>query len=206
MSWRDYEAVWKRQPPPVGAGADIAVLQETFESTHRKMAATLQVRDISEAAAGGLGAICFGFVWWQQGVQGWPIAIAIILILRVSGIYVRERLSAPHQQGSNGTTMREKVNRDLEVLQRQRQLFRDMWRWYLAPLFVAIHIVMLTIICHRPAWDPLRSLSFQLGFLFFNGLIFWFVWLINRRAVRLQVEPRIAELEKLRSVLTTPAA
>jgi len=206
MNWRDYEAVWKRQPLPVGAGADIAVLRETFESTHRKMAATLQVRDISEAAAGVVGAICFGFVWWQQGVAGWPIAFAIILILRVSGVYVRERLVAQRQQAGDGTTMVEKVNRDLEVLQRQRQLFRDMWRWYLAPIFVAIYIVVLTISSNRPAWDPLRSLSFQLGFLIFNGLIFWFVWFINRRVVRLQVEPRIAELEKLRSGLTAPAA
>ena len=205
MNWRDYDAIWKRQPLPIGVDADIAVLRETFERTHRKMAATLQVRDISEALAGVIGSLAFGFIWWQQGAAGWPIVFAILLMLGVSGTFVRERISTRRQTIRGNAPMLDKVIQDLELLHHQRRMFLTMWRWYLAPIFVAIYIVVLTISCNRPAWDPLHSLSFQLGFLVFNGLIFWFIWLINRQAMRKQIEPRIQELEKLRRDLTGAA-
>ncbi len=201
MSLSDYEDVWKRQKPPIGANADLEMLKDTFDTKHRKQAANLRVRDYAEGSAGLIVSIVFGFVWWQQGAAGWPMAFAIILMLFVSGVYVREHIRTRHQVVSINATMLEKVKHDLVQLRHQHRLFLTMWLWYLAPAFVAIYIVVYTISANRSEWHPLRSYSFHAGFMIFNVLIFWFVWFINRRDVRRQVEPRIAELEKLQQNL-----
>ena len=92
MNWNEWEFVWKRQDLPVGAGADVAKLMETFEAAHRRMARVLLVRDLTEASAGVLVSGVFAFTAWRMGRAGWPIAIAVALCLGVTGVFLWERV------------------------------------------------------------------------------------------------------------------
>jgi len=198
MNWSDYEGVWKRQELPIGQTADVGTLAATFESKHRKMAAVLQARDFLEAGAGVIGIAGYLLMWRMLGRAGWPIAIAILLILFVMSVFVRERVRATRTRLGPDASLGTKIDADIAVLRHQRDLLHGIWRWYLGPIAVSVVIVAGTLSRSRPSWDVGRDPMFLGGFGVFFALMLWFAWEINRHAVRKQVDPRIEELEKLR--------
>ena len=201
MNWSDYEAAWRRQELPVGIGADLSTLRATFEAKSRTMYGALLVRDLAESGAGLVVVGAYVFFWWQLKAAGWPMAIAIALILGVSGFFVRERLRARRMRLGADAPLLAKVEADIAELRHQRRLLRTVWAWYLAPCAVAIAIQVAVIIHRLPSWDPLREPAIFLAFFAFFALVFWFAWHINRRALRKRIQPRLAELEKLRDDL-----
>lgn len=201
MNLNDYEAIWKRQELPVGAAADLATLRETFETKRRKLAATLFARDLREAGAGGLVVAFYAWFWWHEGSVAWPVVFAIALILGVSGFFVRERFLARRRRLGTDAPLLAKVEADIAELRHQGRLVRTVWAWYLAPCAGAIAIQVAAILHRVPSWNPLHRPAVLLGFVAFFALVFWLVWLINRRALRKRIEPRLDELEKLREDL-----
>jgi hypothetical protein len=201
MNWNDWETIWKRQELPRGADADLATLRETFEAKRRKSANALLVRDVLEASAGVVVCAAFALMWWKQGRAGWPIAGAMLLILGVTGFFVRERLRSFRARLGADAPLLAKLEAEIAELRHQRVLLLGIWKWYLAPIGAAIVIVCLTITRNRPAWDVSRGGLFLGGYFLFCLLLFVAVWALNRRAVRRRIEPRLVELEKLRSDL-----
>ena len=162
------------------------------------MAAGLQARDYLEAGAGVIGIAGYILMWRMLGRAGWPIAIAIILIIVVMSVFVRERVRANRNRLGPEATLAAKIDADIAVLRRQRDLLHGIWRWYLGPTAASVVIVAGTLSRSRPSWDVGRDPMFLGGFGVFFALVLWFAWEINRHAVRKQVDPRIEELEKLR--------
>jgi hypothetical protein len=204
MNLSDYEAVWKRQPPPVGANADLTILKQTFEKKSRRQAAHIQVRDYAEASSGIFVAIAYGFHWWQIGPAGWPLAIGILLILWVVAFFIRERLRARRNLARADTTLLVKIAHDLAELQHQRKLCRQVWAWYLAPCVGAMLAQSIVIFQHSKPWSVMREPAGIVSMIILISLPCWFAWLINLRAIRKTIEPRIAELEKLQRALLGP--
>jgi hypothetical protein len=208
MNWNDYEAIWKRQELPVGALADIASLKSSFETKRRKFAATLLVRDLLEAAAGLLFAGTMAKVWWHMGAQGWPLSGAILLILGISGFFLRERFRARAIRLGPDATLLAKVDADIHELRHQRRLLLNLWRWYLGPCLAAMAIFIFAVARAIPAsfWSALRTHPSAIAWIVLYlavvvPLCFWGAWALNRRVVRKGLEPRIAELVKLRTEL-----
>jgi hypothetical protein len=197
MNWNDLEVIWRRQELPAGADADLDDLKRTFDSKRRKLAATLMVRDISEASAGLLGAAAFSFFGWKMGRTGWPIAVAVLLVLGVTGFFVRERFRAHRNRLGPDASLRDKLAAEIAELQHQRSLLAKVGTWYLAPIAGAIVIVAGTITFNAPAYALAANWIFLSFYAVFCTLLFWWVWALNRRTVRKRLEPRLAELEKL---------
>ncbi len=201
MNWSDYEAVWKRQPLPLGNEANLNELLESFEAKRRKLHAALLVRDYSEAGAGVLVSIACAFIWWKMGTAGWPIGIALLLVLGVSGVFVRERVRIKRFRFGADAALLAKVEADLALLRHQRHLLHTIWWWHLGPIFAATLIVHFTLALHSPPWAPQRDPIFNGGFVGFYLLLVWLAWWINYRTGRKRLDPRIEELEKLRHSL-----
>ena len=200
MNWNDYEAVWKRQELPRGADADLAELRQTFETKSRKMAKSLLLRDVLEASAGVFVTLAAARIWWRLGATGWPIAMAMALTMGVTAIFLRERVRAHRLRLSADAPLLAKLDADIAEVRHQRHLLLNIWKWYLSPLSAAIVIVCLTIARHRPYVDWV----FLNSYFGFCVLLFCWVWALNRRVVHKQLDPRLAELEKLRSDLLAP--
>jgi xanthosine utilization system XapX-like protein len=201
MNWSDYEAIWKRQELPVGAGADLAALRETFETKRRKLAATLFVRDILEASAGLFVSGVFAYAGWHLPKVAWPIAIAVALILGVTGFFIRERIRAHRSRLGADAPLLAKLEADIAELRHQRRLLLSVAVWYIAPLALAVVIFGITVGMNLSPWAVGRDPLFQVCMWTFNFCLYWFVWVINRRAVRKQIDPRLEELEKLHQTL-----
>ena len=146
MNLNDYEAIWKRQGLPVGRGADAAQLQETFESKRRKLAATLLTRDLTELIACLVASAVYAWVWYQIGRSGWPLAIALALLLGVTVFFVKDRVRVHHHRLGPETPILVKLTADIAELQHQRTLLRTIWKWYLTPIAGAMAIFVLTLL------------------------------------------------------------
>lgn len=122
MNLHDFEAIWKRQELPRGAEADLAALRATFAAKNRKLAATLLVRDLAEASAGLLVAAVMGFVGWKLGPTAWPVAVAVALVLGVTGFFLWERVRAHRRKLGAEAAILAKLDADIAELGHQRQL------------------------------------------------------------------------------------
>ncbi len=215
MNWNDCEVIWKRQPAPQGADAKLADLRDTFETKRRRMALTLKLRDYGEGAAGLLVATVFAWTGWHLGRDGWPVWLAVVVMLGLSGAFVRERLRAHRLRLGPEAPLLAKVEADLAELNHQRRLLLNIGSWYLMPCGVAIVLfgygtIRKGLVALPPDAIPklaehpvvVVAVVGYVGVLL--PVLFWAIWAVNRRTVRRNIEPRIAELEKLHRDLVAP--
>jgi hypothetical protein len=200
MNWNDLKTAWSSQDLPAGPGADLASLQSSFETKRRKLARALFRRDIVEASAGLFVAGVFAHTGWKMGWAGWPIALAVILMLGLTGFFIRERLRARRQRLGADAPLLAKLEADIAELRHQRRLLLNVGKWYLAPCFVAAAVFAGTAIVHAPVVLSAKLLTSAI-MLVVLALTYWGVWSLNRRAVWKQIEPRLRELEDLHQSL-----
>jgi len=208
MNWSDWEFVWKRQQPPIGAAADVAQLAATFEAKRQRMARALLVRDISESAAGVLVCALLALFWRRMGPDGWPMGIAIALTLGVTVFFCLERIRVHRGRLGPEAPVAVRIAHQLAELRRQRRLLYNIIPWYLAPLGASWALVVFAALrvgaSHAPPgyfMDLMRNpatAAFIIGyFVIVVPLCFWGAWFMNRRAVLRHIDLRIEELEKL---------
>jgi hypothetical protein len=202
MNWNDYEAVWKRQELPVGFAADVTSLRESFDAKSRKMAGALFARDLLESGIGLMLCVGLLFLWWTSGRAGWPYGLSALLIFVVSGRFIRERLRARKAKVRADASLLAKVEADIVELRHQRHLLKTARTWFLAPVFAVYMAVSAQMTLHSQSWALARNPYFRAAHLSIYLLLVLLASWINRRAVRTEVDPRIAELEKLKADLT----
>ena len=213
MNWNDWEFIWKRQAPPAGGVADVAELAATFEAKRRRMERVLLVRDYSEAGAGVLVCAVLVVFWRKMGLDGWLMALAIVLTLGVSVFFCLERVRAHRGRLGPEAPITARIARQLEELRRMRRLQYNIIPWYLAPLGASWALILFAALRagarHAPPgffMDLMRNpatAAFIIGyFAIVVPLTFWGAWFLNRRAVIKQIDPRIDELERLQRELT----
>lgn len=202
MNWDDLDGIWRGQEPPKGAEADVSELARTFEVRHRRQAVSVAVSHTAEAGAGVFVAIMMVPLAWHVGPFGWLIWLAVALILGVSAFFVSERLRTRRAHVGPEASILAQIDSDIAALRRRRRFVHNIVLWHLAPIGAAMALVFTALVLHAPAWNPLREPIVILGFSAFFTTALVFAWAINRRAMRKQIEPRIAELEKLRAQFT----
>lgn len=204
MNWNDLKTVWSIQNLPAGPGADLATLQRSFETKRRKLARDLFRRDVVEAAAGLFVSGVFAYTGWQMGKEGWPIALAVVIMLGLTGFFVQERVrSRSHRLGVDAPLLA-KLEAEITELRHQRNLLCTVEKWYLGPCIAAAAIVACTALVHAPIPLAPKLLAGAIMLLLL-ALMYWSVWALNRCAARKQIEPRLEELEKLHQALISPS-
>ena len=200
MNWDDLKNVWERQSLPEAKALDLATLEREFSAKEREMTRKLFRRDLIEAAAGFLAAGVFGKVGWEMGRDGWPIGFSVLLLLGLSGFFLRERVRVRRQRPGSGATLLERLDAEIAEQRRQRDMLSNVATWYVGPALLAGAIFGATVLWHAPI--PL-SARLAAGAIKLVGLalVGWFVVWLNRRAVQRVIEPRLQELEQWRQNL-----
>lgn len=197
MNWNDLKSVWHRQDGPSLSDADLASIRQSFEAKHRKMIRALFWRDIREAGAGLVVAGFLSVKAWRLGHSQWPVALAVALILAVTGFFIAERIRSHRTRLGAEASVLDKVEAGIAELRRQRRLSLNVAVWYVAPIFSAWAIVLITSIVSAPAHAAHHLVFLVCYVVLAVPLMTWGVWALNRWAVRKKIEPRIEELERL---------
>jgi hypothetical protein len=202
MNWNEWEAIWKRQELPVGKNADVAKLLASYETKRRKQARTLWIRDITEAAASVLVAIAFSAIAIKTQRAAWLIWLAVVLVLGVGAMFVRERLRAKRVRLDTSAPLMAKLEANIAELRHQRRLLLNIGLWYFAPIAAAMLLVVTAMALNVSATSVQMLkhpfvLCFLIADVLLSGGLIVGASLLNRRAVRKQIEPRLEELEKL---------
>jgi hypothetical protein len=200
MNWDEMKEAWNRQPLPAWTPPDLAALEREFAAKQRKMSRGLFWRDVREAAAGVFVAGVFANIGWRMGRDGWPIAVAVLVLLGLSGFFVLERLRVRRRRLPADVSLLAKIDAEIAEQRRQYVLLSQVGWWYLGPCLLAAAIFGGTILAHAPV--PKAPLLLAAAF---TALVFalcgWGVIAINRRVVRKVIQPQLQQLEQWRQNL-----
>lgn len=200
MNWTDWEIVWRRQELPRGEAAEVEEIKRTFEAKRQRLARSVTLRNVSETVAAMIVAAALVLIWWQVGADGWPFGIALAIVAGVAGVFVCDQRRSRRNRVAPDAILRAKVEAEIAELQRQRRLMTRVAVWYLSPVALVVAITLATLYVHQKPWErsPLFVAVFSLVYVSLN---IW-AWRVNRREVRRRIDPRLAELQKLRQQLT----
>lgn len=213
MNLSDWDAIWKRQVPPIGAAADVESLRRTFDAKRRKRAYNLAIRDYSEGSAGLVVAFVLGLAWWKMGHAGWPLGISIGIATCLSLRFLLERRRIRRSRLGPDAQMMAKLEDEIRELRYQLKFHQSLFKWYLAPILAAWAIAILAVarvlggktppgmlkeVLHNPVTGSLTVIYFAVVV----PLCFWVAHRNISRGIRLGIVPRLEELEKLRRNLT----
>jgi hypothetical protein len=215
MNWNDWEMIWRRQEPPVGADADLAMLKRTFEAKRRKLACGLLVRNLVEGVGGVFGAaVLVGFALYV-GARGWPILIGAALILGVSVVFLRDLLRIRRNRLGSEAPLLARIEAEIAELHQQRRLLTNVGTWYFLPYLAAGAIAAITLArTTGPKAPPghliaLLTTPITLAWIIIltgtTGFSLYWAWRDNGINARKRGELRLEELEKLRRDLLSSA-
>ena len=208
MNLSDYEAVWKRQELPRGAEADLTELKRTFAAQHRKMERTILLRNLIEGGGGLLASLGFGLLTWRMGITGWSIILGLALIAGVSGVFLHDGWRFRRVRPGPETPLLARLESGIAELRHQRGLITHIGKWYLTTYLAAMLLIGHGLLQHtaRTAppgmWKSVLTTPSTLAWVVvllgtMAGAIVWW-WLDVQKSIRLRIDPRLAELEKLR--------
>jgi len=208
MNWNDYEALWKRQELPRGAAADVIELKRTFEAKHRKMERTILLRNLIEGVGGIMTSLGFGLLTWRMGITGWSIILGLGLIAGVSCVFLYDWLRFRRVRSGPEATLLARLESGIAELRHQRGLITHIGKWYLTSYLAAMLLLGYGLLQHtaRTAppgmWKSVLTTPITLAWIVvllgvMAGAIVWW-WLDVQKSIRLRIDPRLAELEKLR--------
>lgn len=211
MNLNDYAAIWKRQELPVGADADLSDLKQTFEATRRKMERIILFRNITEGVGGILGSAGLGLFSWKLGLMGWPIILGLILVCGVSCVFLHDWWRFHGAKLGPEAPMLPKLEANIAELRHQRSFMSHYGKWYIGSYSAAMLLFVYGI--SRPALrgtppdffvtlltTPSTAVLIALLLIIPIGATAWW-WLDIQKVIRLRIDPRLAELEKLRADL-----
>ena len=214
MNLNDWEMIWRRQELPLGADANLAGLKASFEEKSRKLARGLLVRDFIEGVGGVVLSLAFGFWAWRAGKADWPFAVGILLILGISSIFLHSWFCTRRRRVGPEAPLLARLDANIAELRHQRGLLDNIGKWYLTPYVIAIGLMghdlsqyagrrappgfLLTLLT-----TPL-TLAWILMLLLVTIWAFWWWWRGVQQVIHKQIDPRLAELLKMRRELLAP--
>lgn len=195
----DFQKAWHAQSSQTRVTIASDLLRKEVQRSERNFRATIFHRDLREVAVGlvmlpvwfylGHKAL-LPWTWWL----GIPAITWVILFIVVDRFLHRERPSEP------GAPLVDSVKTSLATTEHQIWLLRNVFWWYLLPFTIAIlaFFVQVTWLRHSDFPSILASLVPAVLFVF---ALYGFVYWLNRRAVRTDLEPRREELLTLLETL-----
>ncbi|HYP18059.1 MAG TPA: hypothetical protein VEQ65_12680 [Opitutus sp.] len=201
MNWEEMEKTWADQRAAAWPAERLAALEQEFTAKQRKLGRTLFWRDVREAAVGIFAAAVIARTGWQMGAQGWPVVIAVVLLLGLSGFFIRERIRVRRAQPAADVPLLARLDAEIAEQRRQHRLLSRVATWYLAPILAAGAVFGATVLVNAPLPLAARLAVGALMVAILAGCGAGTLWL-NRRVVRLAIEPQLRELESWRKNLT----
>jgi CubicO group peptidase (beta-lactamase class C family) len=204
-----YQQAWRAQSSQTRVTIDANLLLKVVQRNQRDFRATILRRDVIEV---GVGLLLLPY-WIYQGLTSslpWTWWLGVPAIIWVVGFFLVDRMRHPQTPSEPGEPLAKTATNSLTQLEHQIWLLRNVFWWYLLPFIISslAFFAQTAWSMWVPAdewWDTFGHVA--VAVLFFAYLcvvvlgVFAFVYYLNQRAVRLQLEPRHQELLALISSL-----
>jgi hypothetical protein len=208
MNWNEWEMIWRRQQMPVGAGADLALLKQTFEEQRRKFRRSILLRNISEGVTGLALSALLAIIGAHAGVGGWRMWTGLALLLGVSLVFVFDFVRAHRSRLSGDATILAKIDAEIAELRHQRRLLARVGLWYFLPMAASFVLIVSAWAARigrelppgmlHDSLNTTRIIIWLVSTVAITGAATAWVWREQVRSIRTRVNPRIEELKKLR--------
>ncbi len=186
---------WKAESARTQVTFDIDQLSTEVQKSHQQFRSMIFWRDATEVGT-ALILIPIWFVMGNTLSLPWTWYLTVPALIWLVGFLFVDRRFHPRQPSDPGHPLLFYAKESLAQVEHQIWLLRNVFWWYLLPFTISILAFFLQV-----SWESSRSwLVFILGTIFwslFLLVIYGFVYFINQRAVRNQLEPRRKNLVKL---------
>jgi CubicO group peptidase (beta-lactamase class C family) len=198
-----YQQAWQAHTSQTRVTVDADLLLKVVQRNQRDFRATILRRDVIEV---GVGLLMLPY-WIYQGLTSslpWTWWLGVPAIIWVVAFFLVDRMRHPQTPSDPGEPLLTCVKNSLNQVEHQIWLLRNIFWWYLLPFTIAL----LAFFAHV-AWqsgvatnDWLAAFAFATFLFVFVFALYSFIYYLNQRAVRTQLEPRRRELLALISSLT----
>jgi hypothetical protein len=202
-----YQQAWHAHSSQTRIRVDADLLLKVVQRNQREFRATILRRDVIEV---GVGLLLLPY-WIYKGLTSslpWTWWLGVPAIIWVVGFFLVDRMRHPQMPSDPGRPLLSCVKDSLNQVEHQVWLLRNIFWWYLLPFTIALLAFFGQI-----AWqsgvatnDWLAALAFGTMLFAFVGALYSFIYYLNQRAVRTQLEPRRRELLALLASLSDETA
>ncbi len=204
MNFEDLQRAWQHDAASSSRPVDAALLAEVRKGS-RAFARSIFWRDVREVAASVFVAAVFAKVALDaeaEGASAWPAWVAAILPLGVALFFLIDRLLMHRRARPRGETVAAELERAAQAVRHQIRLLRKVLWWYILPLAMCSVMLGLQLLLYAPASFPIWARWAAAVLILVPTVLFdWWVWRLNQKAVRQQLQPRLTELEQQRDAL-----
>ncbi|MCC6493637.1 MAG: hypothetical protein IT424_11530, partial [Pirellulales bacterium] len=190
-----FQQAWQAQGAQTRVTVDSEVLLKEVQRNQRDFRAMIFCRDFREIVI----ALLLIPLWFYLGAKTsspWTWYLSVPALLWMAGFMWAYRKRHPQQPSKPDEPLLECAKRSLREVEDQIWLLRNIFWWYLLPPGISIGAFFLQV-----SWqgavatnDWLTGLIAATCLLAFLAGIYYFVYCLNQRAVRVQLEPRREEL------------
>lgn len=208
MNWNEWEMIWRRQQTPAGAGADLALLKQTFEEQRSKLRRNILVRNVSEGVTGLALSALLAFIGARAGVGGWRMWTGLALLLGVSLVFVFDFVRAQRSRLPGDATILAKIDAEIAEFRHQQRLLARIGLWYFLPMAASFVLIVSAWAARigrdippgmlHDAFKTTTIITWLVSTLAITGAATAWVWREQVKSIRTRVIPRLEELKKLR--------
>lgn len=190
-----YQQAWNSDAAQVRVSIDTDLLTNEMLRTHLAFRSTVFWRDAREIAIGLLTIP----IWIYLGIAmalPWTWYLEIPAATWVIGFVIFDRRRHPQKAGQPSESLLDCSKESLRQVEHQIWLLRNVFWWYLFPSLIALmtFFVHLSLQLSSDWWIFLERLS---GPVLIGLVVNVVVYLVNRLAIRFDLEPRRQELLNL---------
>ena len=200
MNFEVMQKAWQSQDPGAKVTLDINVLLREVRHNQRHFQATIFWRDVREVGAAALMAV--GFLVWGRLWHWWSLYLLAFACFEVGAFFVIDRRLQRRKRLVHNDSLQDCIEASLFQINHQIWLLKNVFWWYLLPPIIGIGAVLAQTLWTARGAGPAAMIAMGAVFIITYGVTYGFVYWLNQRAVRKQLDPRRQELEALLASLT----
>ncbi|TWU06320.1 serine hydrolase domain-containing protein [Stieleria varia] len=195
MSLDKYQQAWKAEASQVQAVFDVDVVSQQVQQTHDAFRSMIFWRDVREVGT----SLVMIPLWFVMGIGmslSWTWYLTVPALLWIAVFMLVDRRRHPQRPSGPGEPLLFYVKESLTQVEHQIWLLRNVFWWYLLPPSISIMAFFADVAWQSSSgwWNFGLVIGFGGLFLF---LLYGWIYRINQRAVREQLEPRRTDLLRL---------
>jgi hypothetical protein len=191
----NFQQAWQAQASPSRMTINVDLVLQEVRRNQQTFATIILRRDIIEI---GVGILLIP-VWFYMGSKlslPWTWYLEVPALVFTVGFMLADRLRHKRQPPEPGQPLRQCVADSLAQVEHQIWLLRNIFWWYILPSALAMlaFFVQVAWMSRSGGW---RTAAIMAQVVAISGSTLVFVYWLNQRAVRTELEPRRQELQSL---------